>query len=670
MVREAPSDLSWVGSVHASRTAAAPLGMAVVVDARRLLTAAHVVSSSGTVRDGLWVAFPMCEDEPVARREVAAVRVAAGYAPDDGTADVAVLELAEDVPNGVRAARMRLLKPSDVVGKPWWSFGFPRGRRFGNEAWGTIGSHAGHGWVRLDSESTPGLAFGFSGSGLWASAYCAVGAVIGQANDPGDGLAMTLHSAHRHLPDEKLHLLARWTLDDVDDVAAAAWGWNLSVDREADRHWRPRARGVSVVSEQGHRFRGRVRALTEIVAWLERPVLDRRIMVVTGSPGVGKSAVLGRVVTTADAQVREALPADDRTPCAEVGSVACAVHAKGKTALDVAMEIARAASAPIPDRVEDLVGELYAVLAERGGRRFNVIVDALDEASDPDEARTMVTRLLVPVAVTCADVGAQVLLGTRRADDGGELLAVFDSSATTIDLDDPRYFALDDLTAYALATLQLRGSERPDNPYQDERVATPVARRIAEIAEPNFLVAGLMARKHGLYDARPVAVADIGFTRSVRDALDGYVDHLAPVDGVSAREALTALAFAEAPGFTIELWAEAVLALGGPEVTDLALRKFATGSAANFLVESSGRTASYRLFHQALAESLVEDRGRVASPERDEAALSRAFLACGARIGWVDAPEYLSRSLSGHATRGATVDLLLADVDYVSHADL
>jgi hypothetical protein len=51
---------------------------------------------------------------------------------------------------------------------------------------------------------------------------------------------------------------------------------------------------------------------------------------------------------------------------------------KGKTALEVATEIARAASAVLPDEVEDFAPALRAALAERAGRRFNVIIDAPD----------------------------------------------------------------------------------------------------------------------------------------------------------------------------------------------------------------------------------------------------------------------------------------------------
>jgi hypothetical protein len=59
------------------------------------------------------------------------------------------------------------------------------------------------------------------------------------------------------------------------------------------------------------------------------------MLVVTGAPGAGKSAVLGRIVTTADADAVKELPASDAAVRATMGSVACAVHAKGKTTLEV-----------------------------------------------------------------------------------------------------------------------------------------------------------------------------------------------------------------------------------------------------------------------------------------------------------------------------------------------
>ncbi|MGI9000723.1 MAG: hypothetical protein ACR2GH_03565, partial [Pseudonocardia sp.] len=282
------------------------------------------------------------------------------------------------------------------------------------------------------------------------------------------------------------------------------------------------------------------------------------------------------------------------------------------------------------------------------------------------------TRIVLPIAATCADVGAQVLVGTRRGDDAGDLLRIFGPACTIIDLDDSRYFAVDDLTAYAQATLQLRGDERPSNPYQPDAVAAPVARRIAELADRNFLIAGLVARTHGLYDEHPVGPDAVAFTASVESTLDTFLDRLAPVGSAPARVLLTALAFAEVPGFTLELWQLATRALGGAEVTVAQLRQFASGSAANFLVESTGRTATsaFRLFHQALGDALGTARGRLMTAVLDEAALTRAFVEHGARIGWENAPPYLFRSLPGHAVRANMVDELLAETDYVLHADL
>ena len=105
------------------------------------------------------------------------------------------------------------------------------------------------------------------------------------------------------------------------------------------------------------------------MAWLDRAVPDRRVLVVTGSPGVGKSAVLGRIVTTADPGIRASLPPGDEAVRASLGSVSCAVHAKGKTALEVAEEIARAASAALPGEPDDLAPAIRDALSQRGGRQ-------------------------------------------------------------------------------------------------------------------------------------------------------------------------------------------------------------------------------------------------------------------------------------------------------------
>ncbi|MGH8920432.1 MAG: trypsin-like peptidase domain-containing protein, partial [Actinomycetes bacterium] len=370
MASTAPSNPTWIAAIHQSAEDFTPLGTAVVIDERRVLTSAHVVVASGGVRPELWVAFPMAKDPSATRRCATQVRCA-----KHPLADLAVVELEEPIPDGVAPAPLRCPKPPDILDRAWWAFGFAHHDPRGNEAAGTVGASLGYGWVRLDTNSRYPVEPGFSGGGLWSPDYGAVIGIVGQANGRGDAQAITLHQADGYLPAEKIRVLTQWTVAAADEVAQAAWGWTLAGDKEADRHWRPRARGVSVVSERGHRFRGRRAALTEIVAWLDRLAPDRKVLVITGSPGVGKSAVLGRIVTTADVEMCAQLPAEDDAVRASAGSVACAVHAKGKTALDVAREIARAASAPLPERVDDLPFSLREVLAE-AGRRFTIVIDA------------------------------------------------------------------------------------------------------------------------------------------------------------------------------------------------------------------------------------------------------------------------------------------------------
>jgi len=63
MARATPLNPTWIAAIHASPHDFAPLGTAVVIDERRVLTCAHnVVVDDGGIRPGLWVAFPMSED--------------------------------------------------------------------------------------------------------------------------------------------------------------------------------------------------------------------------------------------------------------------------------------------------------------------------------------------------------------------------------------------------------------------------------------------------------------------------------------------------------------------------------------------------------------------------------------------------------------------------------
>ncbi|MFB7608137.1 trypsin-like peptidase domain-containing protein [Streptomyces gardneri] len=654
-------------AIHHAKDETRPLGSGFLIDSRRVLTCAHVVHTGGQVRDDLWVAFPKAEELMHLRLRVERV-VAPPLARQD-VQDVAVLVLEEEIASEY-AAQLRRPAAGDLVDTSWWSFGFPDGV-LGNSAAGNVGEALGYGWVRLDTESRYPVQPGYSGAALWSADYGAVVGLVGQArNGSGDARALTLRAVDLVLPEEKLRLLTEWSVEAAGDAALSAWGWTLAGDAESGRHWRPRARGVSTDAERGFRFRGRRAALSTVVDWMTARVGDRRqVLLVTGSPGVGKSAVLGRVVTTADAQIAAALPVDDAAVRAPVGSVACAVHARDKTALEVAREIATAASAPLPERPKELPDLLRETLAEDARGSFCVVIDALDEATTPEDAR-QILQTAVALAETCADLDVRVVVGSRRVDDAGDLLTPFESALRTIDLDLPMFTAREDLVAYALATLQLVGDERADSPYADLRTATAVVERIADMAQGNFLIAGLVARSHGMHDHEAIAVEDLRYTTTVEAALGDYLSRLTTLQGVSAEDLLTSLAYAESPGFTLSLWQWVVQAMTGRRVDEHQLASFARSSAANFLVESSDATArsgSFRLFHQALNEALL---GRRAAVEHDERLIARSLMRAAAASGWATAPGYLLRSLPGHAVRGGIIDELLEDDAYPLHADL
>jgi hypothetical protein len=178
-------------------------------------------------------------------------------------------------------------------------------------------------------------------------------------------------------------------------------------------HFEPRGRGVLPSSVRtGSYFTGRVRVLRELVAWLDgRRRDDYRARVVTGGPGSGKSAVLGRLVSLADPQLGSGVTGGEiaAAPPGTVpalDSISVAVHALARTVDEVATEIARALNIDEPG-----VAGLLAVLREAPPPRpMVVLVDAVDEAGDPYR---LIVELLEPLASAAPRTKIRLLVGAR-----------------------------------------------------------------------------------------------------------------------------------------------------------------------------------------------------------------------------------------------------------------
>jgi hypothetical protein len=206
-----PEADAWIVSIHATENDFRPVGSGIVLDERRILTCFHVI-------DGLeqkWVAFPKAADgASLIRREAGEVVLpdAFAYTKDPAIGyvrDLAILVLAEPVPDGVTAAPLRFPEPVELAGKRWWAFGFPDNDPLGSSSSGWLGNPLSYGWTRLYRESPDPVEAGFSGGGLWCPDNQAVVGVVAQSDgERGGGRAISLHAADRWFPDQNLSGLA------------------------------------------------------------------------------------------------------------------------------------------------------------------------------------------------------------------------------------------------------------------------------------------------------------------------------------------------------------------------------------------------------------------------------------------------------------------------------
>jgi hypothetical protein len=375
-----------------------------------------------------------------------------------------------------------------------------------------------------------------------------------------------------------------------------------------------RGRGAWSPGERGYWFQGRVVALEEINAWLVSP-RAQNMLIVTGEAGSGKSAILGRVWTTADRQLRAQHPREDLGVKTPVGSISAVVDARGLTTDEIAGVIATAARSEPPRTASHLSVVLERALRHRR-KPFVVLMDSLDEAASPVDAR----RLVQELAGMGPAYGVRVLLGTRKRWRHEPLVERFDG-AQIIDLDpdesgSSKYFKREDLELYTLTRLQ---QDRVDNPYLDNAVAAPVARKISDGARTNFLVAGLTAYAHGRHDNEPVELSTMSVPNNLREALDQYLERVPPLAGMRSglavelrpKDALRPLAYAVPPGMPVRVWRVALHGLTGVLAGDRGLEEFARESAVDYLVESPvaaeapGEGPVYRLFHQALNDTII-----------------------------------------------------------------
>ena len=247
---------------------------------------------------------------------------------------------------------------------------------------------------------------------------------------------------------------------------------------ELVEYWSPKARGVEVAAQAGWYFTGRQAALAELAGWLADPAADTQMRVVTGDPGSGKSAVLGRLVTLADAGTApkpSGLPINPST-VPPAGSITVALLARGKTADELRTELATGLGVA-PGR------ELMDALASRPV--FTVVIDALDEATDPLAVIEKVISPLHGAASPCR--GPRLLVAARRY---RHLIGSLPATRIMVDLDEATYHKDTDTADYVTKVLLAVDDLESPTPYRDRPdLATSVAMQVAAIAGNSFLIA-------------------------------------------------------------------------------------------------------------------------------------------------------------------------------------
>jgi WD40 repeat protein len=598
-------------------------GTAVLVDERHMLTAAHLVTGTAGQISARFLT--------PAGEETIAVDV---MAVSGEAHDVAVIELVS-VPSPAPAR----LWPSMGLPREVQVFGYPVDDHPPRGVWRTsrpAGPVRGD-VVQLDWSGDGGALPGHSGSPVVEAATGEVVGILTAGSVRGGFDRFTTLTAVRRI----------WT------GLARPW---LYAGGQARAHFQQRARGQHSLAYQDDLFRGRERALSAVESWLVTKAAANALLVVTGRPGVGKSAVVARAARRLEAE-------------RQMDGIA--FHARRATIHDLVDAVCL---------LRGITGsswqDVVARLASSGSEPLAVVVDALDEAaskSDLSELRLCIRELSRVPAIS-------VVVATRRLGPGsdpvpGSLLhglgITSRQDARLVDLDDDHFFDIGDLVAYSEAQLRRQGEAgRAWEAFErDEAVRASLADLIAQRAGRNFLVAGMTSAHFAdQFEAVDPRVDDFDVATiptGIGEALSQFLESR-PRSMRKRNEALlVALAYAEGPGLDDDRWLDFANSLGSgisPDDID-ALRRT---PAADYLLETvadSGHVVT-RLFHEALSDELRARRNQL----RDQRTLLRALESEAASAGWQGAPDYVRRFAPAHAYAAGRLEELVAAPDFLCSA--
>ncbi|ALG10526.1 hypothetical protein [Kibdelosporangium phytohabitans] len=428
------------------------------------------------------------------------------------------------------------------------------------------------------------------------------------------------------------------TLDVFAEVKAAID--RLGPDEQA--HFIPKAQGGEF-GEIAWYFEGRDEERNAAVRWLR--AADSGMLVVTGPAGSGKSALLGHLVEQSRPGLRQVLVdtgmADqvgepDRPPDDVFDSV---IHLTGRTAGDLVVQLGHDLHVPAvtgdgPQRGS--AAFLVASLRLRPGAR-TVLIDALDEAQQPELVAREVIRPLSTVP------GTRVVVGTR--------------ASTLEGPDHPAPESQDLLDALGTATyLRVNADTTAVTRYVTKRLrakvdATPeLTRRTAEVGEligaqrRQFLYARLAVHEllaGALLDTDAVATL---ISRDHRDLFAAAVARLTAANPAFG-PLLHALGLARGRGLPLVdgIWAAVATAVSpGIRITNSDASALLDAARPYITVDVDQGDTVYRLAHATFAEYYPDT-------EADHQRVHQALLAVAAADPRENLNAYIRQYLPAHA---------------------
>ncbi|MEH0446688.1 ATP-binding protein [Streptomyces sp. B21-102] len=382
-------------------------------------------------------------------------------------------------------------------------------------------------------------------------------------------------------------------------------------------------------SGQGY-FRGRDAEVRALTTWLNGQGSGFRLL--TGKPGVGKSALLGVLVCAAHPTLRDATQGLWFSLSVKPGrnERLAVVHARRRNLTEIADSLARQMGATEKERPFDGWDTQSLVkLAATPGAPYTLVIDALDEAERPED---ITQALLLPLtrAALAENPAVRLLVGTRSESRFATLIQLADAAGGLVNLDHVQASDIQNSLEQYIADLLA-----VDTPYAELRAAEAavalaegIATRLTGMNASSvhcdrtgplqwgeFLAAGLYLR-HVLtlpteYD--PVLARELGLAAPVELHELLELDLVGRADQPDLRPILAALAHAEGRGMperAIAYIAPAFMRLGSTD-SPMPIDRLQTAlTQARFYLRRDidvDGTTLFRLFHEGLAERLRAD---------------------------------------------------------------